>query len=96
MKYKLTTLTLAAMLACGTVHAQSNKEMAAQIKQLQEQLQALKAELDGMKKQQATVVQSPRAVEASSGQSDNAVARPSTTVSAVASQEGASLSLIHI
>ena len=44
MKYKLTTLTLAAMLACGTVHAQSNKEMAAQIKQLQEQLQALKQE----------------------------------------------------
>ncbi len=31
MKYKLTTITFASILACGTVHAQSNKEMAAQI-----------------------------------------------------------------
>lgn len=90
MKYKFTTVTLAALLACGTAHAQSNKEMAAQIKQLQEQLQALKTELDGMKKQQATAVQSPGVVEVSSGQSGNAVARPNTTASVATSKEGAS------
>ena len=90
MKYKLTTLTLAAMLACGTVHAQSNKEMAAQIKQLQEQLQALKAELDGMKKQQSIAAQSARSVEVSSGQTSDVSLRPSASVSAAASQEGAS------
>jgi hypothetical protein len=77
MNHKLSALTLATLLACGTAHAQSNKEMAAQIKQLQEQLQLLRAELDGIKKQQAEITDGSKAVEVTTSKSAEVITRQS-------------------
>jgi hypothetical protein len=58
MKQSLTLIALASLLACGTAHAESTqtqttKELANQLKQLQTQLQLLRAELDTLKQTKA-------------------------------------------
>ena len=54
MKLQTTLIAAAVMLACQTGHAQTNKEVNAEMRLMREELRQLRAELDALKKQKPT------------------------------------------
>lgn len=92
MNFKTTTIALAVMLACQTSHAQSAKELAAQLKQMQEQLQSLRAELDALKQQKAAATPAPAPAQASAiAVPAPATANPNVPASTASAQPAASV-----
>ncbi len=51
MKFKTTLIATAVILTCQMGHAQTAKEVAAEMRQMREELRLLRAELEGLKKQ---------------------------------------------
>lgn len=51
MTFKITLVAAAVLLACQTSHAQTPKEVAAEMRQMREELRLLRTELEGLKKQ---------------------------------------------